>query len=176
MIFVTPRAEHPNPQFERKTWRNLNGEWEFEIDNSVSGTERELYKADKLSGKITVPFCPESVLSGVGNTDFMNCVWYRREIEITPDELDGRVFIHFGAVDYKATVYINGTEACTHKGGYVSFKAEITRLLHIGTNSDRLCRGRCALSAHSQGKTEREVFLPRLRLHQNHRHMADCMA
>ena len=139
MIFVTPRAEHPNPQFERKTWRNLNGEWEFEIDNSVSGTERELYKADKLSGKITVPFCPESVLSGVGNTDFMNCVWYRREIEITPDELDGRVFIHFGAVDYKATVYINGTEVCTHKGGYVSFKAEITRLLHIGTNTVTVC-------------------------------------
>ena len=73
-----PRAEHPNPQFERESWLNLNGEWEFEIDNSVSGRERGLQNAEHLSSKIIVPFCPESRLSGVENTDFMNCVWYRR--------------------------------------------------------------------------------------------------
>ena len=139
MSINIPRAEHPNPQFERKNWRNLNGEWEFEIDNSVSGIERELYKADKLESKITVPFCPESKLSGIGNTDFMNCVWYRREIDITADELKGKVFLRFGAVDYEATVYINSTEACTHKGGYVSFKADITALLKEGTNVITVC-------------------------------------
>ena len=69
-----PRAEHPNPQFERESWLNLNGEWEFEIDNSVSGRERGLQNAEHLSSKIIVPFCPESRLSGVENTDFMNCV------------------------------------------------------------------------------------------------------
>ena len=76
-----PRAEFPNPQFERKNWLNLNGEWEFEIDNSVSGKERKLYEAESLSSRIIVPFCPESVLSGVNNVDFMNAVWYRKEID-----------------------------------------------------------------------------------------------
>ena len=73
-----PRAEHPNPQWERKNWKNLNGEWMFEIDNSKSGEERGLQKADTLSRKIVLPFCPESELSGIGEKDFMYCVWYKR--------------------------------------------------------------------------------------------------
>ena len=79
---MIPRNEHPNPQFERKDWICLNGEWEFEIDKSVSGMARKLYEKEHLDSKITVPFCPESKLSGVGETDFLNCVWYRRDIEI----------------------------------------------------------------------------------------------
>ena len=130
-----PRAEHPNPQFERESWLNLNGEWEFEIDNSVSGRERGLQNAEHLSSKIIVPFCPESRLSGVENTDFMNCVWYRRDIEISESELEGIVILHFGAVDYDATVYINGEEAMNHKGGYVSFAGDITKFLKAGKNS-----------------------------------------
>ena len=130
-----PRAEHPNPQFERESWLNLNGEWEFEIDNSVSGRERGLQNAEHLSSKIIVPFCPESRLSGVENTDFMNCVWYRRDIEISESELEGIVILHFGAVDYDATVYINGEEAMHHKGGYVSFAGDITKFLKAGKNS-----------------------------------------
>ena len=130
-----PRAEHPNPQFERESWLNLNGEWEFEIDNSVSGRERGLQNAEHLSSKIIVPFCPESRLSGVENTDFMNCVWYRRDIEISESELEGIVVLHFGAVDYDATVYINGEEAMHHKGGYVSFAGDITKFLKAGKNS-----------------------------------------
>ena len=129
-----PRAEHPNPQFERESWLNLNGEWEFEIDNSVSGRERGLQNAEHLSSKIIVPFCPESRLSGVENTDFMNCVWYRRDIEISESELEGIVILHFGAVDYDATVYINGEEAMHHKGGYVSFAGDITKFLKAGKN------------------------------------------
>lgn len=130
-----PRAEHPNPQFERESWLNLNGEWEFEIDNSVNGRERGLQNAEHLSSKIIVPFCPESRLSGVENTDFMNCVWYRRDIEISESELEGIVILHFGAVDYDATIYINGKEAMHHKGGYVSFAGDITKFLKAGKNS-----------------------------------------
>ncbi len=135
MTHSIPRAEHPNPQFERENWLNLNGEWEFEIDNSVSGRERGLQRAEHLSSKITVPFCPESRLSGVENTDFMNCVWYRRDLELSENQLVGRVILHFGAVDYDATVYINGEEAMHHKGGYVSFNADVTRFLKPGVNS-----------------------------------------
>ena len=61
-----PRPEHPNPQFERKNWMNLNGTWSFEIDNQNSGEAKEFYKPEAVFSKeITVPFCPESELSGV---------------------------------------------------------------------------------------------------------------
>ena len=71
-----PRPEYPRPQFVRSEWLCLNGEWEFEIDAGDSGSERGL-KDRELTGKIIVPFCPESALSGVEHKDFMNAVWYR---------------------------------------------------------------------------------------------------
>ena len=80
MSIQIPRNEYPRPQLVRENWINLNGEWDFEIDNCVSGKEKEFFKRPSLDGKIIVPFCPESVLSGVGNTDFMSCVWYRKNI------------------------------------------------------------------------------------------------
>ena len=69
-----PRSEHPNPQFMRKSWQNLNGCWEFEIDSGRSGIDRRFYERDSLSQSIIVPFCPESSLSGVGCKDFMSAV------------------------------------------------------------------------------------------------------
>src|SRR3954468_17929936 len=76
-----PRSEYPRPQFVRPDWLCLNGEWAFEIDQADSGYERGMLN-QPLSGKITVPFCPESELSGVYNRDFLNAVWYRREVAI----------------------------------------------------------------------------------------------
>ena len=130
-----PRSEHPNPQFFRESWTNLNGTWDFEIDYGVSGHERGMEKPDyEMNGKITVPFCPESSLSGIGHKDFMNCVWYKRTIEVTKEQLQGRIIIHFGAVDHTCTLYVNGKQAGTHVGGYVSFEFDITDLLHEGEN------------------------------------------
>ncbi len=162
MAHSIPRAEHPNPQFERENWLNLNGEWEFEIDNSVSGRERGLQNAEHLSSKIIVPFCPESRLSGVQNVDFMSCVWYRRDLEITEEQLKGKVILHFGAVDNDTTVYINGEKAMTHKGGYVSFEADVTKFLKVGANSiavearddvrnPLVCRGKQSEKYYSHG-------------------------
>lgn len=130
-----PRPEHPNPQFVRSSWMNLNGEWDFCIDNSKSGLEKKYFRPEvKFDRKIVVPFCPESVLSGIGNKDFMNAVWYQREFAI-PERYKGmKTFIHFGAVDYKATVYINGEKVGEHKGGYISFKFDITDKLTDGIN------------------------------------------
>ena len=133
---IISRQEHPKPQFERKGWRNLNGIWDFEIDFGNSGEARGLYMEDAaLSGKINVPFCPESKLSGIGNTDFMSAVWYKRKFEISEEELSGRVFLHFGAVDYKAKVYVNGMPVGEHSGGYVSFSFEISEWLRPGENT-----------------------------------------
>jgi len=120
-----PRPEYPRPQFVRQDWLCLNGAWEFEIDSGDSGYERKLYQAEKLSGEILVPFCPESALSGIGNTDFLNAVWYRRAVEI-PGEWAGRkVLLHFGAVDYDATVWINGREVGRHRGGYTPLTCDL---------------------------------------------------
>ncbi len=127
-----PRSEHPNPQFLRENWENLNGRWEFEIDKSISGEERKLYLAEHLSGEITVPFCPESTLSGVGEVDFLNSVWYKRKINIK--STDKRVVLHVGACDYLTTVYINGKTVGKHKGGYSSFSFDITDFVREGEN------------------------------------------
>ena len=75
-----PRPEHPNPQWERENWINLNGEWEFDFDFSGSARERKIYEGGALARKITVPFCPESSLSGIGYTDFIPSVCYREII------------------------------------------------------------------------------------------------
>lgn len=131
---MIPRAEYPRPQFVREKWCNLNGQWQFELDQGVSGVERKVYEQPSLSGEITVPFCPESRLSGVAHVDFINACWYRREIEIPAEWLEGRLILHFGAVDYESIIYINGKEAGRHEGGYVSFSLDITSYAVPGRN------------------------------------------
>ena len=129
------RQEHPDPQWERCAWRNLNGEWEFDFDFSNSALERKLYEAGSLPQKITVPFCPESELSGIGYKDFIPAVCYRKTFSLSADEVNGRVLLHFGAVDYESHVYINGIYAGKHIGGYSSFALDITVFAHEGKNT-----------------------------------------
>lgn len=128
------REEHPNPQWERENWRNLNGEWEFDFDFGASARNRELYKKGALSKKIIVPFCPESKLSGIGYTDFMDSVCYRKLINLSSEELKGRIILHFGAVDFESFIYINGELVKSHVGGYSSFSADITDYVKEGEN------------------------------------------
>ena len=131
-----PRPEHPKMQLRRDNWQNLNGQWQFEIDNGRSGIARGLMKNDvALNSEITVPFCPESDLSGVGHKDFMYGVWYKRTITVSEEQLAGLVRLHFGAVDYKCTVYVNEKKVGTHVGGYVSFYFDIAEYLVAGENT-----------------------------------------
>lgn len=130
------RSEYPRPQFKRNDWINLNGEWDFTIDNSVTGEVRKFQEATSFDMKIRVPFCPESKLSGIEHKDFMNAVWYTRTVQI-PDgwlEENRRTFINIGACDYITKVFVNGKEAGVHRGGYVSFSFEITKYLTNGEN------------------------------------------
>ncbi|MCC7262355.1 MAG: beta-galactosidase [Candidatus Latescibacteria bacterium] len=129
-----PRPEYPRPQMVRPEWLNLNGPWDFEIDHGLSGEARGLHQGGAFTRQITVPFCPESALSGVGEKDFMASVWYRRRWVLPAGWQGKRVLLHFGAVDYDATVWVNGEKAGTHRGGYVSFSFEITALLREGEN------------------------------------------
>ncbi|MFB3882904.1 MAG: glycoside hydrolase family 2 protein [Armatimonadota bacterium] len=129
-----PRAEYPRPQWVRDEWLNLNGEWEFEEDPELRGEGKGWVSGRRLAGRILVPFAPESRLSGIGKTDFVQCVWYRRAFRL-PEGWAGRtVLLHFGAVDYAVTVWVNGTLAGRHRGGYSSFSFDITSLLRGGEN------------------------------------------
>ncbi len=134
-----PRPEYPRPQLVRENWMNLNGSWQFAFDFGVSGRARGLHTADALPETITVPFCPESRLSGIGYTDFMAAVWYRRTFTLPEDWQGSRVLLHFGAVDYRAEVWINGQSVGTHRGGYSSFQFDITAALQAGENVVTVC-------------------------------------
>lgn len=138
---LIPRPEYPTPQFARSSWINLNGEWQFERDKSVSGRQRGLITAEKLSEKINVPFCMESRLSGIGDVDFCNCVWYKKAIDISPEWLDGgkRVILHIGACDYRTEVFVNGESVGSHIGGFVSFSFDITDYVCTGKNLITIC-------------------------------------
>ena len=114
----------------RNDWINLNGTWDFEIDNSKVGVEKKFFLRDSLDMKITVPFTAESVLSGIGHTDFMNAVWYRKNIDIPSAWAGKRVILHIDACDYETQLYVNGKAVGdSHKGGYTSFQYDITSAL-----------------------------------------------
>ncbi len=127
-----PRGEHPRPQFYREDWVNLNGTWTFALDAGKSGLSRKLNESRGLDRRIVVPFCPESVLSGVAHVDFIECMWYQRMIAIPAAWSGRRVLLHFGAVDYECEVFIDGNCAGRHSGGSSSFTIDITPLVRAG--------------------------------------------
>jgi beta-galactosidase/beta-glucuronidase len=127
---ATPRPEFPEPQFQRELWQNLNGPWEFEFDDSNAGLDADWASGShKFSRTITVPFCFESHLSGIGDPSFHPWIWYRRAVTVPEAWKGKRVLLHFGAVDYRAMVWVNGRMAGRHEGGNVPFALDITPLL-----------------------------------------------
>ncbi len=121
-----PRPEYPRPQFERESWLNLNGEWTCRFDFGKSGSERKFNESTGFEQPIQVPFCPESKLSGIGHTDFIEMIWYHRQITIPANWLDKLVLLQFGGVDYESTVYLNGKEVGCHTGGASPFTVDLT--------------------------------------------------
>ncbi len=123
-----PRAEYPRPQLQRESYLTLNGTWEYAILPSKE-------TLSSYQGEILVPFCPESLLSGVqkivGPDDVL---YYSREFEIEPSFLKDKTILHFDAVDYICTVTLNDVELGTHKGGYLPFSFDATSALQPGTN------------------------------------------
>jgi beta-galactosidase/beta-glucuronidase len=131
-----PRPEHPQPQFMRSEWQSLNGTWQFAFDDHDEGLGAGWHVAEApFRRNIIVPFCFESRMSGIGDTSFHPVVWYRRQFEVPPAWKGRRVLLHFGAVDYRATVWVNGQAAGEHEGGNTPFRLEITGLLKPGRNT-----------------------------------------
>ena len=135
-----PRPEYPRPQFVRDEWVNLNGTWSFEFNFSRSGMDRKLYESKGFDNEILVPFAPQSGLSGVGFKDFIPEMWYHRVISIPENWKDRNVILHFGAVDYIASVYIDGRIAGRHWGGSSSFDIDITDMVMPGQEHDLVVR------------------------------------
>jgi beta-galactosidase/beta-glucuronidase len=136
-----PRPEYPRPSFARADWLCLNGEWQFEIDPGDTGLERGRRGRD-LAGRILVPFAPESALSGVGHTDFIEAAWYRRHASVPEAWRGRRVHLHFQAVDYDATVWVNGVEVGRHRGGYTPFACDLGPAEALGGRIEIVVRAR----------------------------------
>ncbi len=136
-----PRSEYPRPQFVRDDWLCLNGEWGFEIDRGDSGIHRGLLDRE-LKGRITVPFCPESQLSGIENHDYYNAVWYRRVAMIPAEWAGKRVLLHFQAVDYDSAVWVNGVEVGRHRGGFTPFSCDLSGVAEAGDEITIVLRAR----------------------------------
>ena len=137
----TPRSEYPRPQFVRDDWLCLNGQWGFEIDQGDSGIHRGLLDRE-LKETITVPFCPESQLSGIENPDYYNAVWYRRRATIPADWAGKSAILHFQAVDYDATVWVNGIEVGRHRGGFSPFSCDLSGAAAAGDDITIVVRAR----------------------------------
>jgi hypothetical protein len=119
--------EYPRPQLVRKEWVNLNGLWQYAI------TAKDAEKPAKWDGEILVPFCVESALSGVGKKVTPEQVlWYRRTFKKPELKDKGRLLLHFGAVDWQATVWVNGTKLGEHQGGFDPFTFDVTDALKDG--------------------------------------------
>jgi beta-galactosidase/beta-glucuronidase len=112
----------------RNSWVSLNGLWDFAFDDQQSWTHPSEVTWTR---QINVPFAPEAPASGIGRIDFLGACWYRRRCELSPPSADERWILHFGAVDFDATVWINNVYIDSHQGGYTPFSFDITdRLLH----------------------------------------------
>ncbi len=117
---------YPRPQLARKEWTSLNGEWQFAIDVNAAITDPAQVVFDR---QIVVPYAPETPASGINDTSYYKAVWYRRQFQASTLQKGDRLVLNFGAVDYEATVWVNGKLAATHEGGYTPFSADITDLL-----------------------------------------------
>ena len=120
------RKEYPRPQLVRKDWLNLNGQWDFEFDDLNVGLKEKWYDDHSFSKKIEVPFAYQTKLSGIEDPSCHDQVWYKREFTVPAQMKGKRIILHFGAVDYRAMVYINGQLVGMHEGGHTPFSFDIT--------------------------------------------------
>ena len=136
MQTAVPLSEYPRPQMERDEWLCLNGKWDYRGGKDASDALEPSRPAnfEGVTGKILVPYCPESYLSGVQKKQEIN-MWYRRSFEVPAAWTNKQVILHFEAVDHDATVFVNGQKVGSHAGGYDAFAFNITAFLQKGVNT-----------------------------------------
>ncbi|GAB3741999.1 glycoside hydrolase family 2 protein [Spirosoma lituiforme] len=131
-----PLGEYPRPQLQRSQWLCLNGTWNYQGGKTVSSANNptSVLPFPTTTEKIRVPYCPESVLSGIKRNQEIN-MWYQRSFTLPAAWVGKHILLHFEAVDHQATVFVNGQKAGSHAGGYDAFSFDITALLVKGPNS-----------------------------------------
>lgn len=144
--------QHPNPQFERESFLLLDGNWSCQFDPGKSGAERQFELSKGFDTPIRVPFCPESKLSGIGHTDFIEMMWYHRTLSIPAEWQDKVIRLHFGGVDYKCTLYIDGKKVSSHTGGASPFAFDITSFVTPGGEHDLV------LEVHDDQRSHDQAF------------------
>ncbi len=127
------RSERPRADWERTGFVNLNGWWDFSFDPNEEGMENGWYQADaRMERMINVPFCWESSLSGVEDPNYMGQAWYQKKVTVDKNWDGQKVFLKFGAVDWKCKLWVNGQEVGEHIGGYNAFEFDVTEYLKAG--------------------------------------------
>ncbi|MBM4440212.1 MAG: glycoside hydrolase family 2 [Candidatus Rokubacteria bacterium] len=127
---------YPRPQLRRADWTSLNGVWDFALDLRSRWAQPDDVEWDRT---ILVPFAPETPRSGVDYQGFFEACWYRRRFAVPALGPRQRLILHFGAVDYEATVWVNGREVGRHEGGYTPFALDVTDAL-TGDNAEIVVR------------------------------------
>jgi beta-galactosidase/beta-glucuronidase len=126
---------HPRPQLTRERWTDLCGPWQFAYDDRNIGLNQNWIEQPEVFDRtITVPFPPESRASGIADPAYHAVVWYRRTFQLAPEDRQHRLLLHFGAVDYQASVWVNGQLVAQHEGGHTPFTADITAAVRTGTD------------------------------------------
>ncbi|KAF5609276.1 beta-galactosidase [Fusarium subglutinans] len=132
-VGTNPWPEHPRPQLKRDAWKSLNGIWTWRGDGDLSNPPKE----GPLDREVLVPACIESALSGLQILDQRE-FWYQRSFEVSDDWKNQTVLLHFEAVDYNSTVFVNGKEKTTHIGGYDRFTVDVTDDIKFGESNELL--------------------------------------
>jgi len=122
-------APHPRPLLARAGWIDLCGDWQFAYGDEVGDVECWRCDEDVFPRSIRVPFPPESPASGIGDPHFHPVVWYRRTIELPSEAADKRIILHCGAIDYRSTIWVNGSQVAEHEGGQTPIAVDITAML-----------------------------------------------
>ncbi|PLN81896.1 putative hydrolase [Aspergillus taichungensis] len=135
-VGTNPWTEYPRPQLERSQWQNLNGIWQYQGASSIDAVEQPPF-GQPLENEVLVPSCLESGLSGIqGKNTYYS--WFNTHFKVPGDWKGKNVLLNFGAVDYEATVFVNGKEAGFNRGGYFSFTVDITKHVELDKDNELL--------------------------------------
>ena len=130
--------DYPRPQFVRSSWENLNGAWRFRFDDQKIGKKENWFDGLKENQEIMVPFTYETKASGIQDEKEHSCIWYERNVSVRKMEAE-KLLLHFEGSDYETKVWVNGSFAGEHTGGYERFSFDITELVHKGENWISVC-------------------------------------